>query len=142
MFIASFLRIRVVAAVALAQILATTANGFAASNTVATSNAGDGSGQISGYHVNTPTYVLNSTDPTMLDTVNFDISPDNSGSQPDTVKVQLVSSGTWYSATYGGSGTAWSVDLTPGGSGGVPSGAGNAITVASVTTLHVVAADT
>jgi hypothetical protein len=48
MFISSVLRVRFIAAAALALVLATAAYGFAAGNTVPASKAGAGEGAISG----------------------------------------------------------------------------------------------
>jgi hypothetical protein len=130
MFISSILRVRTIVAVVAALIVAVTAYGFAASNTVPDTNAGDGEGTISGYTVSNVTYTLNSTDPSLLDSVSMTITPDNGGTAPTTVKVQLVNGGTWYDAD--GSGTSWSVDL----SAVTPS-----VTAASVDNLRVVAAN-
>jgi hypothetical protein len=68
---------------------------FTASNTVPGTNAGSGSGTISGYTVSSVAYSLNATTPTNIDSVAFSISPTTAG----TVKIQLVSAGTWYSCT-------------------------------------------
>ena len=67
---------------------------YAAANTVPASNAGSGSGTISGYTVSSIAYTLNSTTPTNLDQVAFTIAPTTG-----TVKVQLASGGSWYSCT-------------------------------------------
>ena len=69
---------------------------FAASNTLpATTNAGDGDETISGYTITNVDYVLNATDPSQIATVTFDIAPTNA----DSVSIQLVSGGSWYSCT-------------------------------------------
>jgi len=136
MSIASILRPRLLVAFALALILSASAYGFAAANTVGASNAGDGVGTISGYTVSKPAYTLNSTDPSTLDSAAFTITPLASGVQPGTVKIQLSSGGTWYNADHG-SGTAWTLDLTSGGTNSVST----PITVASITTFRVVATD-
>jgi hypothetical protein len=68
---------------------------YAATNTVPTSNAGSGSGTISGYTVSNIAYTLNSTTPTNLDQVAFSITPTTT----TTVKAQLASGGSWYSCT-------------------------------------------
>jgi len=115
---------------AVALILAVSAYGFAAANTVATSGAGDGSATISGYSIGGIAYTLNGTDPSTIDSVDFTVTPAGTNPQPSTVKVQLVTGGTWYDAAHG-SGTAWSVDLTS---------ASPAVTAASVDNLRVVAA--
>jgi hypothetical protein len=66
-----------------------------ASNTVPGTEAGSGSGAISGYTVSSVAYGLNSTTPTNIDAVTFTISPTSAG----TVKAQLASGGSWYSCT-------------------------------------------
>ncbi|MEN9935172.1 MAG: hypothetical protein RLZZ387_1751 [Chloroflexota bacterium] len=126
--ITALLRPRFLLAVALSLVLGTTAYGFAAANTIPTSGAGDGSATISGYTISSVTYALDSTDPSLLDSVSFNITPTGSNPQPVTVKIQLVTDGTWYTAT-AGSGTTWSVDL-----------ASANVTAASVNNLRVVAA--
>jgi hypothetical protein len=78
----------------LAAIVALAAYAFTASNTVPATNAGSGSGTISGYTVSGVTYTLNTTTPTNIDQVAFTISPTTG-----TVKAQLVSGGSWYSCT-------------------------------------------
>jgi hypothetical protein len=77
-------------------ILAVAVYGFAASNTVPASTAGDGSGVISGYTISGIAYTLNGTTPTTIDTVSFTISPAAAG----TVRIKLVNAGsTWYNCT-------------------------------------------
>jgi hypothetical protein len=84
----------------LAGAFASAAYAFTAANTVPATNAGSGSGAISGYTASNVTYTLNSTIPQNLDQVAFTISPTTTA----TVKVQLVSGGSWYScANSGGS---------------------------------------
>ena len=68
---------------------------YAATNTVPGSDAGSGSGTISGYTISSIAYTLNSTTPTNLDQVAFSIAPTTAS----TVKVQLASGGSWYSCT-------------------------------------------
>jgi len=126
--ISSFLNVRWIIAAVVALVVAGSVYGFAASNTVAASGAGDGAGAISGYTIGSVTYVLNSTDPANLDSVGFSVTPAGSNPQPTTVKVQLVTSGTWYSAAFV-SGTAWTVDVSSA-----------SVTAASVNNLRVVAA--
>ncbi len=128
MSIPSFLNVRWILAATFALIIAGAAYGFAASNTVSASGAGDGAGTISGYTVSNITYVLNSTNPANLDSVNFDVTPAGTNPQPATVKVQVVTSGTWYSASFV-SGTGWTVDLSS-----------SSVTASSVNNLRVVAA--
>jgi ABC-type transport system substrate-binding protein len=65
----------------LAGAFASAAYAFTAANTVPATNAGSGSGAISGYTASSVTYTLNATNPQNLD------------------QVQLVSGGSWYSCT-------------------------------------------
>jgi len=128
--IASILRPRVLVAFALALILSVSAYGFAAANTIDTTNAGDGVGAVSGYTVvDSDVVYLLETDPTYLNSVTFTLTPDAGGATPSVVKVQLVPAGTWYDATNSG-GDVWVVNPAAG-----------ALTTASVTTLRIVAHD-
>jgi hypothetical protein len=132
MFIAQLLRMRFVAAIALALALAGAAYGFAASNTVETSGAGDGNAAISGYHVSNVAYTLNATDPSKIDSMSFTVTPDSPlTGDPSEVHFQVTSGGgaTWYEAAEG-TGQSWTYDFAANG---------GAITAASVTTLRVVA---
>ena len=54
---------------------ATAAYAFAASNTVPTSNAGEGSEVIGGYIVTNVTYTYSTANPSMITTVDFNIAP-------------------------------------------------------------------
>jgi hypothetical protein len=128
--ILSILRPRVLVAFAVAMILSVSAYGFAAANTVDSTNAGDGAGAISGYTVNDGDVVyLLEADPTYLDSVTFTLTPNAGGATPSVVRVQLVPAGTWYTAT-NVSGDDWAVNPAAG-----------ALTTASVTTLRIVAHD-
>ena len=86
-------RTMIVALLALA--IGTGVYAYAAANTVPGSNAGSGSGTISGYTISSIVYTLNSTTPTNLDQVAFTIAPTTTS----TVKVQLAAAGSWYSCT-------------------------------------------
>jgi hypothetical protein len=89
------LRTRVGLFLAVALVTMTGAYIFTASNTVPNTNAGAGSGTISGYTISSVAYNLNATTPTNIDSVTFGIAPTTAG----TVKIQLVSGGTWYSCS-------------------------------------------
>jgi hypothetical protein len=94
------IRPRLVLLVLLALLAGIGAYVFTASNTVPDSNAGAGSGTISGYTISSVAYHLDATTPTNIDSITFGISPTAAG----TVKIQLVSGGAWYScANSGGS---------------------------------------
>ena len=90
-----FPRRRTVVVALLALAVACGVYAYAATNTVPGSNAGSGSGTISGYTVSSIAYTLNSITPTNLDQVAFTIAP----TAASTVKVQLASAGSWYSCT-------------------------------------------
>ena len=97
-------RTRVVVVSMAALLLAIGVYAYAASNTVPVSEAGAGSGAISGYTVSSVAYGLNSSTPTNIDSVTFTIAPTAAG----TVKVQLASAGSWYTC----SNTSGSVSCT------------------------------
>jgi hypothetical protein len=128
-FIPPILRAQSLIALAMAMLIATAAYGFAAANTVPATNAGDGSGAVSGYSVSNVVYVLESADPTKLDNVTFTLTPQSGGATAGTVKVQLVNGGTWYTAS-NVSNDSWIVDPAAG-----------ALSVSAVDTLHIVAHD-
>jgi archaellin len=90
MFISQLLRVRFIAALALALVFATAAYGFAAANTVPATGAGDGENTISGYEIQNVTYVLDTTDPNLVDKIEFNINPDSGLDQPDQVKVEIT----------------------------------------------------
>ncbi|HZR96996.1 MAG TPA: hypothetical protein VFA56_14970 [Gaiellaceae bacterium] len=89
------LHIRLLIVVVLLVLAATGAYVFTASNTVPNTNAGSGSGSITGYTISGVAYNLNATNPNNIDTVTFTIAP----TAASTVKIQLVTGGTWYDCT-------------------------------------------
>jgi hypothetical protein len=89
------LHIRLLLVLVLVVLAATGAYVFTASNTVPGTNAGSGSGVISGYTISSVAYNLNASNPNNIDTTTFTIAPTSAG----TVKIQLVSGGTWYDCT-------------------------------------------
>jgi hypothetical protein len=88
-------RTRAAVVTVIALLLAIGVYAFAASNTVPGSEAGAGSGAISGYTVSSVAYGLNASNPANIDSVTFSIAPTSAG----TVKVQLASGGSWYACT-------------------------------------------
>lgn len=86
---------RLLVTVLFAGVLASAAYAFTASNTVPGTNAGNGATAISGYSATSVVYNLNATTPSNIDSVNFTITP----AAASTVKVQLVTAGSWYSCT-------------------------------------------
>jgi hypothetical protein len=80
---------------ALAAFLASGAYAFTASNTVPGSQAGAGSGAISGYTATSVQYALDATTPTNVNSVSFTIAP----ATTSAVRVQLASGGAWYACT-------------------------------------------
>jgi hypothetical protein len=90
------LRPRTLLAVMLVLILAAAVYGFAATNTVTATAAGDGTGVISGYAITNVAYTLNGSNPGTIDSVAFSINPTSAG----TVRIKLVAAGsTWYNCT-------------------------------------------
>jgi hypothetical protein len=86
---------RLLVTVLFAGVLASAAYAFTASNTVPGSTAGQGATAISGYSATSVAYGLNATTPSNIDSVSFTLAP----AAAATVKIQLVSSGSWYSCT-------------------------------------------
>ena len=99
--------VRLGAVLLLAVAVMAAAYGFAATNTVPDTRAGDGAGTISGYAVSNVAYTLNASNPQQLDKVEFDLD-----AAASTVKVRLQTTGSWYDCT-NTSGNHWSCD-TPG----------------------------
>ena len=77
-------------------ILMVAVYGFAASNTVSTSAAGDGSAVISGYAVTNIHYNLNTTDPASIDSMTFTVAPAIPAG--GAVHVKLIATGTTYTS--------------------------------------------
>ncbi|HYI15729.1 MAG TPA: hypothetical protein VEX37_10075 [Thermomicrobiales bacterium] len=73
-------------------ILATAGFGFAATNSVQPSRAGDGQAAISGYNVTQIDYQLVAGDPTNIDSVTFQLA--GGAVAPGDVEVKLVSTST------------------------------------------------
>lgn len=65
---------RYVLAALLAVIVATAGFAFAAANTVTASNAGIGSGTVSGYNVTAVSWDLNDANPALIDDVTFTLN--------------------------------------------------------------------
>ncbi len=92
----SFLGLKsLIGMVAAVAVVAGGSYAFTASNTVPATQAGQGTGTVSGFAITSVAYTLNAATPTNIDAVTFTISP----SSATTVKAQLVAAGTWYSCT-------------------------------------------
>ena len=98
-------RFRYIAALIAAVCVAAGAYAFTASNTVPGSDAGAGSGTISGYTVSNVAYTLGAV-PTNMDAVTFTLDK-----AAGTVKAQVQSGGSWYACS-NTSGNDWSCDTT------------------------------
>jgi hypothetical protein len=98
--------VRLGAVLLLAVAVMAAAYGFAATNTVPDTRAGDGAGNINGYIVSNVVYTLDTSNPQVLDKVEFDLD-----AAASTVKVRLQTGGTWYSCT-NTSGNHWSCNTT------------------------------
>ncbi len=116
-----FRNLKVLSIVAVVIVLAVSSYAFAAANTVPDSQAGSGSGVVSGYTVTNVVYNLNASDPATLDSVDFTLS-----AVATQVQIKLVAAGsTWYTCTIA-TGNDWTCDTT-------------GATVASMDELNVVA---
>lgn len=87
---------RRISSVGIALILGVSAYGFAASNTVAETGAGDGANTISGYTITNVVYTQDTTG--NITNVAFNVAPSAGAAQATTVKVKLVSSATNFQA--------------------------------------------
>lgn len=116
-------RTRRLLAVAILAALAVAAFGFAASNTVNDSKAGDGSGTVSGYTVSNIDYNLDPSNPANIDSVEFDLD-----AAAEDVYVSHDGGTTW-TACNPGAGNHFTCDFNPN------------IQVLPLTQLRVVAAE-
>ncbi len=89
MFARSLFRVRSLFVMLVAMIFAVAAYGFAASNTVEVSGAGDGAGVISGYSVTGIRYTLGSPDPSQITAVEFTLSTTSGAVIPANAHVQF-----------------------------------------------------
>ena len=81
----------------LAAALGATGYAFTATSTVPATNAGDGSGTISGYVVSSVKYNLNASNPANIDSLTFTL--DSTPVSGSTIKAQLAAAGSWYTCT-------------------------------------------
>lgn len=86
-----------VLALPLALSLATGAYAYSASNSVGATYAGDGSAAITGFVVSSVTYSLNTSNPSNIDSVAFNL--DSAPVAGSTLKAQLAPTGSWYTCT-------------------------------------------
>jgi hypothetical protein len=84
-------RSRILGVLVIAAALATGVYAFTATNTVPNSNAGSGSGTISGYTVSNVQYQLNATTPSDIDSITFTLN-----ATAGTAKAKVVSGSTTY----------------------------------------------
>ena len=93
----------------IAAIVAGGVYAFTASNTVPTSQVGEGQGAVSGYDVSSVHYNLNASDPTLIDSVTFNL--DTAPGAGSTIQVKLIDTGSdWYACT--NTGTSVSCNTT------------------------------
>ncbi|HEX3723237.1 MAG TPA: hypothetical protein VHV31_10620 [Nitrolancea sp.] len=119
------INLRLLAMLAVLAILATAAYGFAANNSVPTTQAGDGSATISGFTITNVHYQIDPTDSTRISNVFF-----TTDAAAGDVQAQLVASGAWYTcASASGLGLSWNCSVA----------AGTGTKAANVNSLRVVA---
>lgn len=100
--------LRTLGILAIVLVIAAAAYGFAAANVVSETGAGDGANAISGYTIGDVTYTPNAVDPTMIDKVEFTVTPTAGAAAPTTVRAKLSQSGTvWYNCTNIMTTTTW-----------------------------------
>ena len=101
-------RSRFLGALIVAAAMASGAYAFTATNTVPASNAGSGSGTISGYTVSAIAYQLNATTPSNVDSITFTLSANGA-----TAKAKIVSGSSTYTACSIASGVNVTCDFSP-----------------------------
>ena len=106
-------RSRILIAGVLAAVGATAAFGFANSNTVPATGAGDGHTAVSGYTVTAVTYTLE-TEPSLIDKYQFTLTPIGANPAPTVVKAKLVAAATTYTTCTNSAGTTWVCDPAAG----------------------------
>ena len=107
MFLVSLLKqIGLVPAILAGGVLMAGSSGFAGSNTFSASNnaAGQNSQAVSGYTISAPSYTLNATTPTNIDSVTFTAT---GGVIPSTAKLKLSSA--YKTCTVSGSASPWTI---------------------------------
>ena len=93
----------------IAAIVAGGVYAFTASNTVPTTQVGQGQSAVSGYDVSSVHYNLNAADATKVDSITFNL--DTTPAAGSTIKVKLVATGNdWYTCT--GVGVSVTCDTT------------------------------
>ena len=101
-------RRRTAVIIAVAAALAFAAYAFTAANTVPSSQAGDGSGTISGYTVSNIAYTLDSTNAANIESVAFTLD-----AAATTVKAKVVAASSTYTDCSNTGGNNWSCDIEP-----------------------------
>jgi len=95
------LRFRNLVVLGLLVIIAGAVYGFAAANTVKESAAGDGEGDISGYTITNISYDLDADDPSLLDSVSFNVAvADTDAGAATEVAAQIA--GEWFTCANAG----------------------------------------
>jgi hypothetical protein len=91
----TFSPLRLVVALVAVGAIAGGAYAFTAANTVPNSNAGAGTGSVSGYTVTNLHYALDSTTPANIDSMTFNVSPviPNTGSGKVIIQASLSTGG-------------------------------------------------
>lgn len=79
--------------------LSIVAYGYAATNVVTESGAGDGSGDISGYTITNIDYNLLASDPTKVESVSLDVAATAGAAAPDDVRITVDAGTTWITCT-------------------------------------------
>ena len=101
-------RSRILGILVVAAALATGAYAFTATNTVPDSQAGSGSGTISGYTVSAIAYQLNTTTPSNIDSLTFTLN-----ASATTAKAKVVSASTTYTNCTIAGGVNVTCDFSP-----------------------------
>ncbi len=95
MFKKKFNQPKTLALILILVVLAAIVYGYAASNSVPESGAGEGSGTISGYLISSIHYSLLNSDPTKVNMLSMQIAPDGNAGVPSQVRISVDDGTTW-----------------------------------------------
>ena len=130
MSVSNLLKPKYIAIALILLTLSVIAYGYAAANVVPDSGLGDGSGTVSGYTISNIDYVLLSSNPSLLESVSFDVAATSGAADPDDVRITVDGGTTWITCT-GPTVSTWACAF---GSGSEPS-------VSAIDSLQVVAVE-
>lgn len=127
--LSALLRPQTLTIAAVLAIIAAIVYGFAAANVVPESGAGDGTGTVSGYTITNIDYTLLGSDPSKLQSVEFDVTATGGANAATDVRITVDGGANWVTCT--NVVAHWTCTF----------GAGSEPSVSAIANLQVVAAE-